>query len=77
MTDAHATTRRPPTPPTNGGRPKGAKSMRAAASRHVDRSIEVLAAVQDDEEAPYMARVVAAQTILTTAGMTAGKAGRE
>ena len=63
--------------PTNGGRPVGAKSVRVKAARAVDRSLAVLEAVQDDQEAPYMARVVAAQTILTLAGMPVPGKARE
>lgn len=79
MTDTPSnTTRRKSSTPTNGGRPPGAKSVRVKAARAVDKSLKVLEAVQDDEGAPYMARVVAAQTILTLAGMPVpGKAGRE
>ncbi len=66
----------PRTPPTNGGRPPGAKSMRTKAARIADKSLAVLEAVQQDPEAPYMARVVAAQTILSLAGMPVpGKGG--
>ncbi|HEY4530886.1 MAG TPA: hypothetical protein VIG97_11290 [Luteimonas sp.] len=55
--------------PTNGGRPPGSKSVRVKAARAVDKSLALLEAVIDDEGAPYMARVVASQTILTLAGM--------
>lgn len=78
MTDAHDNTPSRRKPPTSGGRPPGAKSVRVKAARMVDKSLDVLDRVQLDEEAPYMARVVAAQTILTLAGMPVpGKAGRE
>lgn len=73
MTDAPADdtpVRRKRIPPTNGGRPPGAKSVRVKAARAVDRSLKVLEAVQEDEGAPYMARVEAAKTILSLAGMS-------
>lgn len=75
MTDAHAPIARKT--PTNGGRPPGSKSMRTKAARVADKSLAVLEAVQEDEGAPYMARVVAAQTILQLAGMPVSTKGRE
>jgi len=66
------------TPPTNGGRPPGAKSIRVKAARVAEKSLRVLEEVQEDREAPYMARVEAAKTIIGLAGMPVPtKAGRE
>lgn len=63
------TTKQRPKPPTNGGRPPGARSFRTKAARMADASLRLLGEVQEDPEAPYMARVLAAQTILGLAGM--------
>lgn len=54
-------------PAKSPGRPPGSRSLRAKAARHTCDSIRVLAEVQVDESAPYMARVVAAQTLIEVA----------
>lgn len=73
MTDAHTQdpTPRKRTPPKGGGRPPGAKSIRAKAARLVDKSLHALEGVLDDVEAPYMAKVEAAKTIIGLAGLPA------
>lgn len=80
MTETHTqdpAQKRKRTPPTNGGRPPGPKSIRVKAARAVSTSLKVLEAVQEDPEAPYMARVEAAKTIIGLAGMPVpSKAGR-
>lgn len=81
MTDQHAqgpAQKRTRTPPTNGGRPPGAKSIRVKASKLVDKSLRVLEEVMDDEGASPMSKVEASRTVLALAGMPVpSKAPRE
>lgn len=56
------------------GRPPGNRSARVMAAYVVSQSISVLSSIQDDESAPYMARVEAAKALIEIAQIPATNA---